>query len=171
MEIKARACSNNSAYVIHEIIKIGLPYILLVWNPLITSIAQEAGKDIYSGIHSWLKNSLAKFGEKKSPIISIKSNQHGCEVSFIFRGNDVFILNKAHESLSLAAVKAAKIIQEMNDKEKSLSVLVYEFEPTSFIWYPSYATLKNGTLISDKNLLIAFENLPRELSLGLLESN
>ena len=45
--------------------------------------------------------------------------------------------------------------------------LVYEFDKTALTWYPSYAVLQDSRIITDNAALIAIENLPTSLSLGI----
>jgi len=45
--------------------------------------------------------------------------------------------------------------------------LVYEFELENNKWFPSYAELHDGRLVSDRKILIAIEQLPSGLSLGI----
>ena len=45
--------------------------------------------------------------------------------------------------------------------------LVYEFDPQTAKWFPSYATLKDGRLVSNRNFLIALEQHPTGLSIGI----
>ena len=94
--------------------------------------------------------------------------QDGCEVSFLFRGKDVKQNYDAHDALPIAAAQAAKLITGMKSNCVAPPVsLVYEFEPQNSRWFPSYATLDNGQLVSDRNILIAIEQLPTNLSLGI----
>jgi hypothetical protein len=49
-------------------------------------------------------------------------------------------------------------------------LIVYEFHSEDDLWFPSYAELHDGRLVTDNNLLIAVERLPTGLSLGLTRS-
>jgi hypothetical protein len=54
---------------------------------------------------------------------------------------------------------------------KSLGVapkqILYEFHTQDDKWFPSYAELCDGRFVTDNNILIAVEQLPPELSLGI----
>ena len=167
-KVKRSVLSHNAAESVGELIRIGLPYVLIVWNPFITSFATEAGKNTYTLTHQWLRSLWNKLVECRNPIVSLQSHQEGCEVSFLFRGRDVKQNYDAHDALPIAAAQAAKLITGMKSNCASPPVsLVYEFEPQNSRWFPSYATLDNGQLVSDRNILIAIEQLPTNLSLGI----
>ena len=70
----------------------------------------------------------------------------------------------AHDALPIAAAQAAKLIADMKSKRAAPTSLVYEFEQSR--WFPSYAILNGGRIVSDRNLLIAIEQLPTGLSIG-----
>ena len=167
LRVEKHELSNNSADIYHELIRIGLVYVSLVWNPFTKTIAQEAGKDVYANIHKWLRNLWKKLIACKNPIVSIDSRQNGCDVSFLFRGNDVGNNYAAHEALSSAADQAAQLIASMRAKQIAPKTLVYEFDQFNLRWFPSYATLQDGRLVSDQNILIAFEKIPQGLSIGI----
>ncbi len=46
--------------------------------------------------------------------------------------------------------------------------LLYEFHREHDIWFPSFAELHDGRLVTENNVLIAFEQLPTGLSIGLM---
>ncbi len=157
--------SHNSAEPQSELIRIGMIFAALVWNPLVTTVSTEAGKDIYTGIRKWLRNFWNKLADCKKPVVVVQSYQDGCEVSFLFRGKTVKENYDAHDALPLAAVQAAKLIANMKTKGVAPLSLVYEFDEAR--WFPSYATLEGGQIISDRTLLIAVEQLPKGLSIGV----
>ncbi|MDD2465228.1 MAG: hypothetical protein PHI97_14620 [Desulfobulbus sp.] len=159
--------SHNGAVSQGELIRLGLVFVAIVWNPFVTTIAKEAGKDVYAGIHQWLRSLWDKLVERQNPIVVVQSYQDGCEISFLFRGKDVKRNYDAHDALPIAAAQAAKLIAEMRSREVAPASLVYEFEPQISRWFPSYATLNDGRLISDCNILIAIEQLPTDLSIGV----
>jgi hypothetical protein len=159
--------SNNSAGTLLALITVGLPYAALVWNPFVTTIANEAGKDVYAKLRSWLKALSKRLAEQRHPIIEIQSFHGGCRVSFILRGQDVARHYKAHEALPDGAARAARLVTGMRDLGVSPVRLIYEFHTTDDVWFPSYAELSDGRLISDNTALVAVEQLPSGLSLGL----
>ncbi|WP_129647912.1 hypothetical protein [Peristeroidobacter agariperforans] len=167
LPVKRKELSHNAAEPLTELIRIGLPYVVLVWNPFITTVATEAGKDAYASTREWLRKLWKKLAARRSPIVQISSYQDGCEVSFLFRGNDVAVNYAAHDALSTAAMQAAQLIGQMRKRQIAPRTMTYEFDSQSRKWYPSYTVLQNGQLVSDRNLLIALEQLPSQLSLGI----
>jgi hypothetical protein len=159
--------SHNAEDWQHELIRISLPYVLFVWNPFVTTIAQEAAKDVYAGTRRWIHNFLNKLSSRKNPIVSLQSYQDGCEVLFLMRGKDVQCLYKAHDSLPIAAAQAANLISSMKSRHAVPLTIVYEFDPQLSHWFPSYATLEDGRLVSNQNILIALEQHPTGLSIGI----
>ena len=159
--------SHNAEDWQHELIRISLPYVLFVWNPFVTTIAQESAKDVYAGTRRWLRNLLNELGSRKNPIISLQSYQDGCEVLFLIRGRDVKCHYDAHDSLPIAAAQAANLISSMRAHNVAPLKLVYEFDPQLTRWFPSYATLEDGKLVSNRNILIALEQHPTGLSIGI----
>ena len=158
--------SHNAAESVAELIRIGLPFAALVWNPLVKTIGEQAGKDIYAGVARWLQKLWEKVKELRDPIIEIQSQQLGCTVSFLLRGRDVKHHYDAHAGLSGAAVQAAKLIDSFRERDSRLISLVYEFEQSR--WVPSFAVMEGGQIVSDRSILIAYEQVPKSLSMGLL---
>lgn len=167
VEVEYVELSHNSAEAAQELITIALPFLILVWNPFVTTIASEAGKDTYHGIRVWLSRLFERLGDRKNPVVDIQSFQDGCEVSFIIRRARVESHYKAHEQMADAAVRAARLISNLNRRGMPPRKLVYEFDRDGSVWYPSYAILKNSAIISRPSTLIAIEQLPKGLSLGL----
>lgn len=159
--------SHNAAESAQELIRIGLVFAALVWNPFVTSIASEAGKDTYRLINAWIRKLFGELSERMNPVLDLQSHQNGCQVSFLLRGNDRSIHFKAHEELSDAAVKAAGLISRMKSRGTPARQLVYEFDKEALRWFPSYAILFNNKIITSDTALIALEQLPSELSLGI----
>ncbi len=157
--------SHNAADPQAELIRVGVIYVALVWNPFVTAIATEAGKDTYAGIRQWLRGFLGRLAERRNPVVALQSYQDECEVSFLFRGKDIKQHYDAHDALPIAAAQAAKLIACMKSKGAAPASLVYEFEQSR--WFPSYATLNDGRIVSDRSLLIAIEQLPTGLSIGV----
>ena len=164
--VKQVAASHNEAESVKELIRIGLPYAALVWNPLAKTIGEQAGKDVYVGIQQWLQKLWRKLKDLRDPIVSIQANHHGCHVSFLLRGRDVELLYAAQAALPTAAVQAAKLIDTFALENTKLATLTYEFQQSR--WFPSYGILADGRIISDRSILIAYEQIPKTLSLGLL---
>lgn len=151
-----------------ELITIGIMYVALVWNPFVTTIAKEAGKDVYVSIHAWLHSLFEKLSDLRNPVVNLAASYEGCEVRFLFRGNDVEINYKAHGDLHKSSLQATQLINSMKRKGAIPTSLTYEFDVKSSRWYPSYAILDDNRIISDKNILIAFEQMPTSLSIGLV---
>lgn len=160
--------SNNASDALQELIRIGLPYALLVWNPAVKAFGTEMGKAAYAGLYAWLKRFIASASSHKAPLVCIESHQNDCQVSFLIRGNDVSLNYTAHEGLSQAAAQAARLIAVLEKRGTPASRLVYEFDARALRWYPSYAVLDNKRIItSSSDLIAAASELPAGLSLGL----
>lgn len=158
--------SHNDAESLKELIRIGLPFAALVWNPVVKTIGEEAGKDIYHAIRDWLQRIWTKLRDLRSPIVELQARHQGCAVSFLFRGRDLDKHYAAHAGLAAAAAQAARLIDTFGEQNPPLINLFYEFEGGR--WFPSYGIMADGRIVSDPALLIAFEQAPRGLSLGLL---
>lgn len=164
--VKQVQTSYNDDESLKELIRIALPYAAAVWNPLTKTLGEQAGKDVYAGIQHWLKKLWKQLTELRDPIVEIQAHHHGCTVSFLFRGHDVDQHYAAHGALSAAAAQAAKLIDTFGAHNPKLTSLTYEFEQSR--WFPSYGILADGRLVSDRSILIAYEQLPKSLSMGLL---
>ncbi len=167
LPVVQRELSHNAEDWQHELIRIGLVYASIVWNPFVTTVAQEAAKDVYAGIHKWLRNSLSELSSCKDPVICVDSHQDGCDISFLFRGKEVKRHYEAHDALPISAAQAVILIKSMRSNNADPSQIIYEFDSQSSRWFPSYAILKNGKLVSDRNILIAIEQHPTGLSIGI----
>lgn len=159
--------SHNSAEAVQELIRISVVYVALVWNPFVTSIATEAGKDTYALIHKWIRKLLERLSDRRNPILVVQSVQNGCQVSFIVRGVDVKQHYSAHDALSDAAAQAAQLIANLKSRGQPAQELTYEFDKDALRWFPSFAILLDGRIITERFELIAVEQLPAGLSLGL----
>lgn len=159
--------SHNSADSLQELIRVGLPYLVLVWNPFVTSIATAAGKDSYLAVQDWIKQLLERLEERKNPILDIRAQQGGCQISFLIRGKTVAHKYAAHAALPAAAAQAAKLVTKLRERGVAGRELIYEFDGQALRWFPSYAVLCDGRIVTDNNELIAIEQLPAGLSLGL----
>lgn len=168
LRVKRQRLSHNAAESVSELIVVGLPYLLVVWNPFVTAIAQQAGKDAYAATHGWMRKLWAKLQERRNPKVEFQSFRDGCAVSFMFRGKNVKELYAAHDSLSAAAAQAASLIKGIKAKDERPTSLLYEFDPDAARWFPSHVVLEDGRLVKDRALLIAVEQLPTGISLGLL---
>jgi hypothetical protein len=166
LSVKRIDLSNNAAESVKELIRIGLPIAVLIWNPLVTTVANEAAKDIYAGIRDWLRKLWQKLKERHDPIVVVQTHYGGCSVSFLFRGRDVDQHYVAHDALPIAVAQAVKLIDSLERHNVEPISLTYEFEQSR--WFPSYAVLTDGRIVSDRSVLIAFEQLPKGLSLGIL---
>lgn len=171
LPVKAAELSHNAAIADGELLRIGLIYLALVWNPLVTNVGSEAGKHIYAGIHQWLKRLWERLAERRNPVVDIQSTQDGCQVSFLFRGTEVKRHYAAHDALPQAAAHAAKLIHTLKSRGAPARCVVYEFEPKDSLWFPSYAILEDERLVTERSILIALEHLGPELSLGIKRGN
>lgn len=171
LSVKRTELSHNAADYFHELIKICLPYATIVFVPFITSISSEAGKDTYVMLRKWVKNLLAKQTELRDPIVEIQAFQNDCEVSFLFRGTDVGQHYAAHDALPNAAARAAQLITKLKATGMTADQLTYEFDGKALKWFPSFAILKDKRIITNNLELIAIEQLPKNLSLGLKITN
>lgn len=160
--------SYNAAESLQELINIVLPYLALVWNPFITSVATEAGKAAYAALYQWLRTVFGKLTDHRNPIVEIQSTYEECLISFILRGKNVRRLYMAHDALPVAAVQAAQLVENMKRTGNLPKRILYEFHQQDDKWFPSYAELEDGRLVTDNNILIAAEQLPSGLSLGII---
>jgi hypothetical protein len=140
----------------------------LVWTPFVTTLSTEAAKDVYSGIHNWLRSVVAKLADRKNSILEVQSRHGGCRISFLFRGGDVKRNYTAHGALPIAAVQAERLVENIKYANLHPKRIVYEFDEHNSLWFPSFAVLEDGRMITDNNTLIAIEQLPRGVSLGLV---
>ena len=171
LKVRINEASYNDAQTAQELISIGIGYLAIVWNPLVTAVASEAGKKAYSAFHNWILKLFNELSERKNPIINLVSDQDGCQVFFIFRGKDVKQHYAAHQMLSSAGVQAAELIRKLKKQEKVPTQLTYEWDKEAQLWYPSYAVLTDKSIIVDRGTLIAIEQLPKGLSLGFSKGN
>ncbi len=159
--------SHNSAESTSELIRVGLVYLAIVWNPFVTSIASEAGKKAYAGIHTWIRKLLERLVERQNPILDFHTFYDDCQVSFLLRGKDLALHYAAHDALHAAAAQAATLVAKLKTGSSPARQLVYEFSKETHRWYPSFAVLRDGRIVTDSIKLIAIEQLPTGLSLGL----
>jgi hypothetical protein len=165
--VQSTKSSLNAADSLHELITVGVLFIFLVWNPFVTAIATEAGKDVYANMSRWLRHLFKKIGELRDPILEVQAHHNECYVSFIFRGTHTQRHYAAHDALPAAAIQAQCLIVNMKSGGFAPKHLVYEYHPQNDKWFPSYAELFDGRLVTDNALLIAVEQLPSSVSLGL----
>ncbi len=159
--------SHNSADPAQVFIVAGVAFLGLVGGSFSHGFLGEAGKVSFTALHAWLKRLFERMAEQRQPILEIQSNQQDCVVSFMMRGNDVHRLYKAHNGLADAAVRAAQLISRLADHGTPAVRLLYEFDVAAELWFPAYAELADGRLVTDNANLIAAEQLPSQLSLGL----
>jgi hypothetical protein len=167
LRVERTELSHNTADSAQELIRIGLVYLAVVWNPFITSIASEAGKDTYAAIRVWVRKLLERLADRRNPILDIHTHQDGCQVSFLFRGKNVKQHYAAHDALPGAAAQAVQLIAKLKARGMPVRQLIYEFDKEVLMWFPSYAILNDNRIITDNGALIAIEQLPTSLSLGL----
>ena len=123
--VKQLRSSQNDAESFKELIHVGLPYAALLWNPLVKSLGEQAGKDIYAAIHQWLQKLWKKSKERRDPILDIQAHHNGCTVSFLFRGREVGQHYAADAALPAAAAQAAKLIDTFAQFNPKLITLFY----------------------------------------------
>ncbi|MNL79879.1 hypothetical protein D3C87_2065790 [compost metagenome] len=75
------------------------------------------------------------------------------------------------DALAGAAAQAARLISKLKTQGKISRQMVYEFDKEALLWAPSFVLLNDDRIITDNLALIAIENLPKGLSLGLTRSN
>ncbi|WP_144150090.1 hypothetical protein [Paraburkholderia sp. BCC1885] len=167
VKLKRTHLSHNAAESASELIRIGLPYIAILWNPFVTSIASEASKATYTAIREWVRGCAEKLEDRRAPILDIHSFYGDCQVTFLLRGKDVAQHYAAHDKLSEAAARAAQMVGRLKDRGQPARQLVYEFDKEATLWYPSYVILDDDRIVTDSTQLIAIESLPNGLSLGL----
>jgi hypothetical protein len=163
--VKRTELSHNAAESVKELIRVALPYAILLWNPLVTTVANEAGKDIYAAAKQWLHKLWNKLKDLRDPIVDIQAPYQGCTVSFLIRGRNVEQHYAAHAALAGAAAQAVKLIDSFGQQSPKFITLTYEYQESR--WFPSYAIMADGRIVSDRSVLIAYEQLPKHLSLGL----
>jgi hypothetical protein len=159
--------SHNAAEAHQELIRLGLIFLALVWNPYVTSIATEAGKATYKATHSWIRQLLERMVERRSPVLDFHTQLHGCQISFLLRGNNLKKHYAAHDGLPEAAAQAEALITRIKARGVVPRQLVYEFDQEAIKWAPSFAVLNDDRIITDNVALLAIEQLPNGLSLGL----
>jgi hypothetical protein len=159
--------SHNAAHGATELIRVGIVFVILAWNPFAKAFAEEAGKKTYGAIHEWLAKLLAKLPERRNPVLDIHSYQGDCQVSFLIRERDPESNYLAHHELNNAARQAARLIAKLRARGNPACQLIYEFDKSAKRWFPSYAILQDDRIVTDNRELIAIEQLPPGLSLGL----
>ncbi len=167
MPVKRIPLSNNAAEIQNELIIVGVLFVALVFKPFVTTVATEAGKDAYAGLHSWLRTLFARLSGRRNPIVEIQSFHDGCQISFMARGTDVKRHYAALDALPVSAAQAKHLAENMKATGFAPKLIVYEFHPQDDKWFPSYAELLDGRFVTDNNILIAVEQLPAGLSLGI----
>lgn len=161
------ARSYNAAEPSHQIVNVAVAFLLLVWNPVSKAVFEAMGKDAYAAVHAWLRRLFDRLARLQDPILEIQSTQRGCAVSFMIRGRDVAQNYKAHDALSEAAQRTARLIDHMIAADLAPKRLVYEFDTASGVWFPAFAELVDGRLMTDNAELISAEHIPIGLSLGV----
>jgi hypothetical protein len=167
LTVVRRELSHNAEDWQHELIRLGLSYAFIIHNPFVTTLAQEAAKDVYAGIRKWLRNFWSEISSCRDPIVSVDTHCDGCNVSFLFRGKEVKSLYEAHDALPTTAAQAVILISSMRSQNADPSEITYEFDQQNSCWFPSYAILKDGKFVSNRNILIALEQHSTGLSIGI----
>lgn len=165
-EVEFDERSYNAAEAPHQFISVAVAYLMLVWNPFSKAFIEAAGKDAYAAAHAWIRRLIERVARLQNPVLEISSSQRGCAVSFMIRSRDVELNYKAHNALAETAQRAARLIDHMTTAGIAPKRLVYEFDAASGAWFPSFAELGDGRLMTDNAELIAAEHVPMQLSLG-----
>lgn len=167
IRVERTELSHNAAHGTTELIRIGIAFVILAWNPFAKAFTEEAGKQTYGALHAWLAKLLSKLSERRSPILDIHTHQRDCQVSFLIRETDPESNYSAHRELNNAARQAARLIAKFRARGTPARQLIYEFDKSTKRWFPSYAILQDDRIVTDNRELIAIEQLPSGLSLGL----
>ena len=168
LPVEQRVLSHNSAEAMIELLRVGVVYLALVWNPLVKTFASEAGKAAYSGLHAWLRGVVGRLADRRAPVLSIESHDGDCHVHFLIRGTDTAVNYAAHAGLSGAATGAVALLTSLRANAMVPVKLVYEFDPKILRWSPSFVVLSDQRIITSTPELIArASDLPTGLSLGL----
>ena len=85
----------------------------------------------------------------------------------ILRGRDGKQNHAALDALPEAVAKADILIRNMAAESCKAVSIIYEFDKIGESWCPSFAELDDGRLITNTLQLVAAEELPFQLSLGL----
>lgn len=164
VEVEQR--SHNSAEAPQQLLVIGVAFSLLVWNPFVKTIGQEAGKDAYRLARDGLRSLLERAGVLDNPLVEIQATLGDCPVSFLIRGKETERHLKANASIEAVALRAHNLVERFRAGGVTPIRVVYEFGKDD-LWAPSFVELDDGRLVSDNLALIAVETLPTALSLGL----
>ncbi|MEM5316534.1 hypothetical protein [Paraburkholderia sp. JHI869] len=167
LRVERTELSHNADDSTRELIRIGIMYLPVLWNPFVTAIGTEAGKAAYAAIHDWLRKLFLGLADRRNPILDVHTHVNDCQVSFLLRGKDISRHIAAHDSLPGAAAQAEHLVANLKARRMVARQLVYEFERDALVWYPSYVILDDHRIITDHISLLAIEKLPKELSLGL----
>jgi hypothetical protein len=170
LPVRIVAASYNAKDSNAQLIRVGVLFVTVAWNPLVTTIATEAGKDIYAAAKHTLERVVDRMSDLANPILEIKSHHDDCQISFILRGVARATNREAMGKIASAASAAEFLLSRMKAQGKSPKNLVYEYDRTIGNWFPSYAELADGTFITDNEKLYAVQELPDGLSLGLTSS-
>ena len=87
------------------------------------------------------------------------------------RGTDVKHHYAALEAFPGAAASAARLVARLKEAGVAPKLVTYQFQKEDQRWFPSFAELEDGRLVTDNKALIAVEKLPSSLSLGLTMSD
>jgi len=157
--------SLNALESTQDFIQVGVLFMTLVWNPFVTSIANEAGIDTYKKVREWLELLARKASDLRNPVLQIESYHKGCQLLFFIRGGDRNLNQAAAKDISEAANQAERIVNHYLENG-GIRVLAFEYDRKLNAWYPSYAKNTKGALVTDNRKLIVVGSLPQELSLG-----
>lgn len=165
--VKRTPLSHNEADSQTVLVVVGVLFVTLLFNPFTTTVASEAAKDFYKSVRKWIRNFLFELSKLEKPIVEFQSFHDGCQISFMFRDKEVRRNYLAHDALPHAAAQAAQLVKNIKSAGFDPALVVYEFHPQDDRWFPSFAELHDGQFVTDNTLLIAVEQLPKQVSLGI----
>lgn len=168
--IHAQRASYNELKSPHQLIRLGVMFVTLAWNPFVTEIGSEAGKDAYGALRSALSYVVERAADLTNPLIEMQSFHDGCQISFMLRQHGVKDGYTAMSKLSGAAIQAQHLIANLRKAGARPVVVAYEYDHEAQLWYPSFAEMSDGEFVTDNAKLIAVEELPRGMSMGLVTS-
>jgi hypothetical protein len=169
LQVNRQNLSNNAAEFLQELVRVGIPYALLLWNPFVKKFAEEAGRDAYVALRDWLKKLIRESRQLKDPVLCIDSVYGCCQVTFILRSGDVQGDYAAHATLPDGARRAYLLVDRLKARGEIPARVLYEFHAAANRWYPVYAALTSGKLIADHGLLIAVEQTHTAISIGVTD--
>lgn len=82
---------------------------------------------------------------------------HAVRTAVHLRDKDAGKHRAACDTLSNAAASAAQLIENLKKPGLPARQLIYKFDHEGLVWYPSYAILNTGRIITHSAALIAID--------------